>query len=110
MLHETGFEVEDPGGRESEAVRIDGHRRHAAISTAASSGRCLTPPNRPEGEAAAEVSRVGDRGVDGSLPDRSHLCRHPPEAAIRGGCPRWLSEVAVCNLLKLQGLWFGWRF
>jgi hypothetical protein len=103
ILRQADLEVEDQGGRKSEVVHFDGHKRHAAISSAASSGRCHTARNLPE--AVAE-GLSGRRSGWRQMAARTEPSVPPPS---RGGCQGWLSGVAVCNLLKLLGLWFGWR-
>jgi hypothetical protein len=85
ILREASLEVEDPGGRESETVRFDGHRSRGDL------GR--HQPRRPAGRRLRRGGGgmdfpVGDLGGDRWLPDRSHLCRHPPEVATRGGDQR----------------------
>ena len=65
ILRETGLAVEDPGGRESEAVRF---------------GRC-------ERWVAADDCQIG--AICAAILPR---CRS--EVAARGGCRRWLSATS----------------
>lgn len=95
ILREAGLEVEDPGGRESEAVRFDGHERHAAtlVVTSLFALRDAGFAEPAEGWSFPSGLRVAADGCQMGAICGAILPRWRPEVAIRGSDQRWLAAT-----------------